>query len=147
MADNVVGYVLVSQVVHGSVFNSCGRHGCVSWDKKCPYPERPRGSTAVCVPSRSALLAGPDKQYAEALAQYHREHYHEEPTGGTRLGPLHYFHDCHTLLKRGGARRKDARIIGVTIEMISLLQLPVCKQCYAKIAEMETTSVLEVQHA
>ena len=81
----------------------------------------------------------PDPECLEWRRQYDAWlaiHLSERPTGGTRLGPLHYFGDCNTLLKRG-PRRDDARIVEIDPETARKLGLPVCKACAAKMAPFE----------
>ena len=126
MPDSTVGYVLVSPQVNRR------------W---VPCADAPRfstfcgGCTPTCVPSRSTILAD---RHAHEI---------EIPTGGTRLGPLHYFQDCSSLTgKRGGNYgRPDARVIGLPIEFLELLALPVCKTCEKRLAAMEASCELEPQ--
>lgn len=67
---------------------------------------------------------------------WEQAHLGERATGGTRLGPLHYFSDCRTLTMRG-PRRKDARIIALDSGVAEDLGLPLCKECAAKMAPFE----------
>jgi len=76
------------------------------------------------------------QEWERQFAAWTAAHKSEEPTGGTRLGPLHYFRDCKTLRTRG-PRRKDARIIALTPEVARDLDLHVRKECTARMAPFE----------
>ncbi len=133
-----IGYALVSKTVHVRRC-SCGKEGCgPRWDQFCPAPQRPQGATPICVPSRGSILAEDSEQaaYARRYEVWDAAHTVEEPTGGTRVGPLHYFGDCTTLLKRG-PRRTDSRIVEFTAEIAEILGLPICKECTRKMAPFE----------
>lgn len=133
-----VGYVLVSQVYRKSV-GGCGKPGCGDGryvSDICKPPKLP-ACRAVCVHTPSLLDQHPEcQEYERELAAWQQAHFCEEPTGGTRLGPLHYFRDCHTLNHRG-PRRKDARIIELDSGVAEDLGLPVCKECHEKMAPLE----------
>ena len=134
--NEAVGYVLVSQV-YRSVRGGCGKPGCTGrWKETCPQPERPK-CHAVCLNHRNVLEPDPEcLEYERLMDQWSRDHIFEEATGGTRMGPLHYFSDCHTLLHRG-PRRKDSRIVALDLGTIQDLGLPTCKECAAKMAPLE----------
>lgn len=70
------------------------------------------------------------------MRMWQKSHQTEEPTGGTRIGPLHYFSECGILL-RPGPRRKDARVVSIDAGMANLLGLPICKECIRKMAPFE----------
>ena len=146
MNNATVGYVLVSRTVRVRD-RSCGKAGCVQWKpgmgyqeaSLCPMPERP-GCRAVCLHGRAADQHPECQEYERELAEWQAAHQYEEPTGGTRLGPLHYFGDCRTLLHRG-PRRADARIVELDANVAEQLGLPVCKECAAKMAPFEAEIV------
>lgn len=137
-----IGYVLVSKTVHIRP-NACGKPGCVDgFEPKtyrsllCPIPERP-GCHARCVRDPRELAQHPDcQQWQRDYDAWYKAHHHEEHTGGTRLGPLHHFGDCKTLLHRG-PRRKDARIIEIDHGTAQDLGLPTCKECAARMRPFE----------
>lgn len=133
--ETQVGYVLVSKVARTRV-RDCEEckfqpHGY------CPPPPRP-GCHAVCVPSPSLLSQHPEcQEWLRKYQAWEKVHYFTEHTGGTRLGPLHYFSDCHTLLKRGPRRAETSRIVPLDAEAVRVLDLPVCKECKSKMAPFE----------
>jgi hypothetical protein len=135
---SAVGYVLVSQTYHVRP-NACP--SCPSGPKsrfidRCEPPERP-GCHARCVRDPRELAEHPEcQEWQRQYDAWYEAHYHEEPTGGTRLGPLHYFSDCRTLTHRG-PRRADARIVSLDFETATALGLPLCKECKAKMAPFE----------
>jgi len=130
-----VGYVLVSRTVN-YIYRRCVN--CESQPGgHCPTPTR--SGVVVCVPARNAPLSQDSlsqEEFKRRSDQHFEAHFTEECTGGTRLGPLHYFSDCSTLLKRG-PRRADARIVSLNAETARALGLPLCKQCKAKMAPFE----------
>jgi hypothetical protein len=82
---------------------------------------------------------GESPEYRGWQARYEEwdaAHTKREPTGGTRLGPSHYFRDCDTLLHRG-PRGPEARIVALDFETAQALRLPICKECKAKMASFE----------
>src|SRR6266436_8140847 len=118
-----IGYVLVSHT-HRVIWGvPCGAAHCFNF-RLCPEPVRPY-CHAACVHRADLLAQHPECQRWEAWQRAHRR---EEPTGGTRLGPLHYFSDCQTLLKRG-PRREDARVVPLESGVAEALGLPLCKEC------------------
>jgi hypothetical protein len=138
--QDAVGYVLVSQT-HHILEKCCGKPNCGLYPLGlCPIPGHvePAGQRR-CTPYRGS-------RDCAAYQRWYTEHHEEIPTGGTRLGPLHYFSDCRTLLYRG-PRRKDARIVGLPLETIALLSLPVCKECASKLSEMERLNPVETDVA
>ena len=138
-----IGYVLVSKTVHVRQ-NACGAPGCGDLDPKyhsypvyCYPPPNNLRCHASCVHDPKLLAQHPEcQEYRRACDAWHAAHHHEESTGGTRLGPLHYFGDCNTLLKRG-PRRSDARIVTLDAATAETLGLPVCKECRKKMAPFE----------
>lgn len=129
-----VGYALVSQT-HRVAWRPCSLCG-PTWRDRCAPPKRP-ACHAACVPHAERLAEHPEcQEWQRRYDAWYAAHHGEEPTGGTRLGPLHYFADCQTLLKRG-PRRKDARIVSLESATAAALGLPVCKECAAKMAPFE----------
>lgn len=122
------GYVLVSQVFK-TTLNSCPK--CTHSEHICETP-----FYASCSPARDLLATTNPEQRRRAWEDWRTAHETEEPTGGTRLSPLHYFSDCQTLLKRG-PRRKDARIVEMAPDVAQSLGLPLCKECKARMAPFE----------
>ncbi len=132
-----VGYVLVSHVYSTSLIrcSACASSG--SRTDFCPQPRRPL-CHAACVRDPKLLAEHPEcQEWQRAEEAWVAAHVTEERTGGTRLGPLHYFADCPTLGKRGH-RRADARIIAINSDMAQALDLDVCKHCQAQMAPFET---------
>jgi len=132
---SAVGYVLVSQV-HTTV-----KERCPNWPtgrrRICPWPKLPR-CNAHCLHDEDHARRHPEcSQYEIEVREWERAHPDiVVPAGGTRLGPLHYFQDCHTLLHRG-PRRSDARIVAVEADVSADFGLPVCKECQSKMAPLE----------
>jgi hypothetical protein len=129
-----IGYALVSQVFstyrHGCDKPGCGTYG--PYHGVCEYPKAP-ACHGACIPHAHRLEEHPEcQEYQRAMAKWNADHFSERPTGGTRVGPLHYFRDCRTLTTRGNARRKDSRIVEFDDEAVEALQLPICKECVAK---------------
>ncbi len=132
---SAVGYVLVSKTMRQHYRNcpNCKSHA----HGFCPMPDRPR-CHASCVRDPRMLEQHPEcQEWEKRQAAWVAAHYTEEHTGGTRLGPLHYFSDCRTLLKRG-PRRADARIVPMDMEMVRALDLPICKECISKMLPFES---------
>ncbi len=135
------GYVVASQV-YSSRWESCGKLGCMApgeW-RACKPPQAPAGVFPTCSPSRQLMEQHPD--YFKAYDQWVSEHRKEHHTGGTRLGPFHYFSDCNTLLHKG-PRRADARIVALDHDVAKALNLPTCKACATRMAELEKLLVGE----
>src|SRR5258706_1602106 len=85
-----VGYVLVSKTMRGD-WHHCP--DCASQLRLCPIPETP-GCHAACVRDPKLLAEHPDCQaWQRKYEDWVTAHRTEEHTGGTRLGPLHYFSD------------------------------------------------------
>ena len=138
-----VGYVLVSQVFK-TEWKTCPNCRSPKWDGRCAPPKQPR-CHAVCIPHQELLAQHPEcQQYQRDFEAWHAAHFYEASTGGTRVGPLHYFSDCTTLLKRG-PRRADARIVPVTSEMAAAFAFPICKECAAKMAPLEQALRMPVE--
>ncbi len=133
--NNAIGYVLVSKTCR-SVMHACDAQGCGRDYRYCATPKRP-GCQSVCVHHPARLEEHPEcQQWQRDYAAWVAAHFTDEPTGGTRLGPLHYFSDCRTLLKRG-PRRADARIVPMDSVTAEALGLPTCKECQRKMAPLE----------
>lgn len=134
MPNDTVGYALVSRV-YRTIMRSCencGKRG--QWDV-CPPPKRP-GCHATCVRDPRLLAQHPEcQEWQRDYDAWETTHYYQEPNGGTRLGPLHYFSDCKRLAPRN--RREDAKVIELDSAMVQALDLPPCKECRAKLAGYE----------
>lgn len=132
--NTTVGYVLVSPT------RTVGYARCPDCppNRRCESPPYPQCRLS-CVHDPRALALHPECQaYDKATAEWNRKHPQEWfHTGGTRLGPLHYFKDCITLLKRG-PRSPEARVVALDPGIAQDFGLPLCKECQAKMAPFES---------
>jgi hypothetical protein len=134
--ETVIGYVLVSKT-HQHTWKNCP--DCAI--RQCHRPDfQELAGIPLCSPERSAVLSKHSTQEHHQLNKLQKawieRHTLAVPTGGTRLGPRHYFSDCLTLTKRG-PRRSDARIVAMNAEALEALDLPLRKQCAARMAPIE----------